>query len=266
MSNWPISVPGGIRAAVSSAVTFNSGVAPNYSAWQQLVASIPQGVVGVVLHRMNLATNGAVELTFQLALGSAGNERVIVEPIWVSSIQSNNSTSAQSIFLPISLPAGERLSISASRAVSAQSAVFRVEFIFGSGLYPLGGSRIATFGFDPSTQVSTTLTAGASGTWGTSVQVSASTPLRASALAIGGFGGQNGVALRGLVGAFYGTSDVLCGPAVAVCSSATGNTVIPAGSPLFLPCNIPRGSDIRLRLLHETAATPARNFSLHLVF
>ena len=264
MSNWPIAVPGGRHSDLSAAVTSTSGgTAFTYGAWSELVAACPGGVVGINL----LRTSGpqTEQNAIRLAIGSAGNEVVIATLATV--VTSNSAHLADHLRLPITVPAGARLSISVAAPSSSRNHRWRVGFVIGGGLYPLAGSRIELYGHTLSTLLGTTVTSGAGGAWGTGVEVVSATPRRARGLAITAFGAHNSQTLRGLVAAFIGTSDVIAGPVFGAGTNTTNNVVQALSTPQFAPCDIPAGTNLRLRALNDDGITTAdRAYQLHLVY
>ncbi len=261
MSSFPVSVPGRRVSSAYNTVNASSAKMPNFGAWVTLATTIPHGVTGVFLYQMN---NLVTTFGVRLGVGAAGSERVVSEPhLWLSA-HSNGPTQVGRALIPIRLPAGERLAISTTHVDWIVGNPWRAEFLYGSGLYPIGGRMTRTHGMDLSTLEGAQLTAGASATWGTGVEVVASTPDRALAISFMGRGGHNNTAIRGLVGAFYSGTDILAAASFPVSggSDSMDNILIPQ----YAPCSIPKGSAISLRLLNEAAAAPTRRFAISLVY
>lgn len=261
MSNWPLLISTG-RFGPSSGVTVTSGISPAYGAWAQLSSSIPDNVVGVNLIRTTAPTGD--RFTVNLGVGASGSEVIIAEDM-LFAIGSTVDTT-QAIVLPLKLPAGQRLAIQVSRVTSTANTTFRVEWITNPWLLPVSGSRIATYGFDLTAQLGTLLTSGTSAAFGTSVQVTSSTPRRARGMAITGWGVNNGVTLQGLVQCVIGTTTNPVGPVFAAKANTTTAFMNEVAVPRFVPCDIPSGTDLRLRLWNNAATASERYFQLHLLY
>lgn len=262
MSNWALAVPSGRHSQLSAPATSTSGPAFTYGAWAELVAAAPPGVTGIMLLRTTALDEG--QFSARLAVGSVGAEVVVAT--LAAAVTSAIASTADFAYLPIRVPHGSRLAIQNAAATSARSITWRVAFVTGGGLFPVAGSRIDLHGFTLGTMLGTPITAGASGAWGTGVEVVTATPRRARGVAITGWGSANAVAYRGGVGVFYGASDVLAAPVVAIAAQNGGNALNALATPQFLPCNIPAGSNLRLRAFHELAAAPTRALQLHLLY
>lgn len=263
MSNWGVSVPCGGSVLTGTAETTSGNPAFTFGAWRELVAAVPAGVCSLILSRTTGASVG--QMCVQVAVGVQNSEVVIATFTYV--VETHTSHVADTMTLPITVPAGQRLAIRTAADAASRSARWRVDFMRGTGLLPIGGSQVELYGFTQATLSGTPITAEPLGVWGTGVEVVASTPRRARAFAICGFDGVVGGTLRGMIGVFYGSSDHLAASPIAAGASSTGSNMAPLSRPSFLMCDIPAGSNLRLRTLtDESTGTPTRDFQLHLVY
>lgn len=262
MSNWPLA-----RASISyGEVTANvgpSGTANTKSAWVELVAAAPAGVQGVVLRWGPPSTEYPDLVAVDIGVGGAGSEVVVAHDIMM--LDQPYGAARCSWVLPIALPAGQRVAIRAQSAGTATATVpYIVEFVRGTGLWPVGGSTILAHGYNASTTNGTTLQHGGYG-YGTAVEMVASLTRRALGFAIGmvgqgnnDFGGRYSSARVRL-----GASGPLIGPSVAFQSSRNVWTL---GQPLqFFPVAIPAGAALYLEAYNSDGWTPQRDFVLYTV-
>lgn len=251
MSNWGLG--GACLLGRSSEVTATTGASGSvYGSYVELFASTPRGVEGVIFHATNASSNFRTLVT--IGIGAAGSEVEIATDIPITWW---NSSFAHSTWLPVRVPPGVRLAFKVlSNSVTNTRAAF-VELLGTGGLHPLGCSRLIGYGHT-SGAVGTSVTAGASGAFGTSVQLVASTPRDARMIGHGVLGDQNNVELRGCVGTFAGAGAIEIAPRVGVHVSQSENHGAPLLRPIFVPCHIPAGTDVRVALANYNAANPRR--------
>lgn len=240
-----------------------AGVGPSYGSWAELSSSIPANVFGFNLIRT--ASPGTSSLSYNIGVGAAGSEVIIAADIFAAI--AGNSDTTQCIVLPLKLPEGQRLAVQAIRPGAAGTAVnHRIEWITNPWLLPVSGSRIVTYGFNNVDVQGTLITSGINSAFGTSVQMVSSTPRRARGISITGYFVENAVVLNGLVQCVLGTSTNPVGPVFAARAAATTAFMADINTPKFYPCDIPSGSDLRLRVFNTGATASERYFTLHLLF
>lgn len=262
MSNWPLA-----RASISyGEVTANvgpSGTANTKSAWVQLVAAAPPGVQGIVLRWGPPSTEYPDLVAVDIGIGGAGSEVVVAHDLMM--LDQPYGSARPSWIIPLSLPAGQRVALRAQSAGTQTATVpYIVEFIRGTGLWPISGSKVLAHGFNASTTLGTTLQLGGYG-YGTAVEMVASLPRRALGFGIGmvdqgnnDFGGRYSAARLRL-----GASGPLIGPSVSFQSSRNVWTL--ASAVQFFPAAIPAGSALYLEAYNSDGWTPQRGFVLYTV-
>lgn len=251
------------RYGPSAGVNVTAGVAPSYGAWAELASSIPANVYGFNLIRTASPFTGP--LAYNIGVGAAGSEVIIAADIFAAIAGTSDTT--QCIVLPLKLPAGQRLAVQAIRPTAAGTATnHRVEWITNPWLLPVSGSRVVTYGFNNVDVQGTLIASGINSAFGTSVQMVSSTPRRARGISITGYLVDNGVTLNGLVQCVLGTSTNPVGPVFAARAATTTPFMADINTPKFYPCDIPSGSDLRLRVFNTGATASERYFTLHLLF
>lgn len=192
MSNWGLQSGaqderiGFNLSGASTGLTIGSLPAANtWTAYAELVAATAHDAHGFNVQLIAGASAGRTSVV-EIAVGTAGNEVAVFGPFSI-----NTSTSigydAPSIFVPIAIPAGSRLSVRWRSSATVSGALFTprvtVTLLAAGWMTPVGlASDMQAYGLtlDASTTESTALDAGATlNSEGAHVEVAASTARRA---------------------------------------------------------------------------------------
>lgn len=206
---------------------------------------------------------------FDLAIGGAGSEKIIVSDLYISS-RTNAVTTVLGtccIFIPVKVPAGARLAVRCQS--TAASATARV-IITGAGSSPkisAGFSKAIGIATSASSRGVTVDPGGTAVTKGSYAQLIASTTVRAAALLIttGAAGdnvkGTNGFTLDIAIGA-AASEKIIIPDMFLACSSAV-NIVMPRSFPIY-NVDIPAGTRLAARAapLSADATAASRRFDL----
>ena len=252
MADWPLlrnSLVTEDDAALSSyGVTITaSGSANTKGAYTQLVASLPRACSGILLQ---LRGNSGVYTLFDLAIGGAGSEIVVVPDLHGSVSLASNGDSA--IYIPISLPAGVRVSARVQAGGGGNTLIMKAHFIADTftGMQPVV-SRYENWGADLTLSRGTTVvTSGSVNTKGSWVQLVAASAKTTKWLliAIQIFGtGRNFAIDIGMGGA--GSEQVLF--------SNLKHQNASLGLWLSLPFSIPGGSRVAARAASDVGSSTA---------
>ena len=251
MSNWGLG--GTCLLERSSEITVTTGSTGSlFGSYVELFGAVPRGVEGIFVHITGSSSTFRTLLRF--AIGAAGSEVEIATDIPVTF---NTASTCHTTFLPLRVPVGARLSVRALSNSTLATRTLFVELMGAGGLHPIGCSKIVAYGHT-SGAAGTSVTAGASGTFGTSVQLVASTPHNARMFGISMLGQQNNVALRGTVATFAGASSIEIAPRVNVEFAQSDNNSNPMLRPILFPCHIAKGTDIRVAVANYLASNPVR--------
>lgn len=259
MSNW--GVGGACLLGRSNQVTATTGATGSaFGAWVELMAAVPRGVEGILLHFVASSSN--FRTLVRLGIGAAGSEVEIATDVPVTFA---SAATAYSLFLPLRVPVGQRLAIRLLSNSTLNTRTCFVELLGSGGLTPQGCSRIIGYGHT-SGAAGTSVTAGASGTFGTRVQIVATTPSTARYFGVSMAGQQNNVVFRGAVATYAGATTTEVAPRWLAEFSQSENHGSPTLRPIMLPCQIARGTDLRVALANYNAANPVRGVFLLLGF
>lgn len=263
MSNWALSQATAVASTTRLTVTPNA-TAHTKGAWTQVVASVPTGVCGIFIATEVAVSQVYPRMFLDVGIGAAGSEVVIVPNVVIASVDYYRD-GGKHLYLPIQLPAGQRLSLRLQSAdASISSIAFQVTFQLGTPLTPVGGT-VTVYGADTANTRGTNVTAGASLAYGTAVQFVASTPYRARGIAVtmfGSDGGTDGYFIGSRV--VYGTSTVAASPVFTHCVYGL-ETKGSAQLIHFVPCSIPAGSDLRIQSYSVDPFLPRRGYVLYLL-
>jgi hypothetical protein len=180
MPDWPLLegqryAAGGVDAANSRGTTVTTGTANVKSAsWVQLIASTPFEATGMMVTLSDAAAGG--DFLVDIAIGAAGQE-VVICPNLCAASGTGSVTRGAFYFIPISIPAGSRISAKSQSSLAAASTI-RVSLHFmGQGFISEASlSRVIAYGantadsggvtIDPGTVANTKGTADPGGTSG----------------------------------------------------------------------------------------------------
>lgn len=173
MSDWPVADVVCAKSAVSHGtvgVTTSSSVHTK-GAWTQLVAATTYDFSGVIVW-FDWADAAGREYMIDVGVGAAGSETVIVPNLALSRCSTTDRLFHSCVYLPISIPAGSRLSLRAQSGVSGAYTMYvAVQGLVGGA--PLGLSSVAAIGAVPSLTDGVSVAPGANGTWGGWTEVTA---------------------------------------------------------------------------------------------
>lgn len=189
-----------------------------------------------------------VRVLVDIAVGGAGSEQVIVANL----VWSANQNLTQTFYVPVSLPAGTRISARCQSSTGSVVAAVSVTLVKGGWRTPPSGSRVVTWGADTTDSGGTALDAGAAAnTFGTIVQLSASTTADVFAVAVQVAANANttptagSFVVRVMVG---GSGSEVPVVDVGFRAAATADSYGP-GPDFWFPCSIPAGSRVSARVM-----------------
>lgn len=148
----------GVSAASSAGTTLTAGAVNTKGSYTELIASTAYPACGVVLS-VGLAQNVNAH-AIDLAIGAAASEVIVVPDIFVHVL--NTRGGRFSVYLPIALPAGVRLSARTQCATASQTIVVAATLIAQAPGIPVAG-RATAYGITTSgATAGTSVDAGAS--------------------------------------------------------------------------------------------------------
>lgn len=214
--------------------------------YAEISSSIPHGSTGIVIHGA-LATAG--DMLMDLAIGGAGSEVDIFPNLLVSAI----SAVSFSVFVPLALPAGQRLSVRCQHTTGGTAMSVEVTLIGGGGS---AMQRVETCGATTADSGGIAVDPGGSiNTKGAYSQLIATTAFayKHVILALGGRNNSANGSANWLVDIAVGAaaSEVVIVGDLRLRSDAAHDLVMP---PYFsFPCDIPAGSRIAVRAQSSNA-------------
>lgn len=271
MSNWPL-VQYSAGVAVGMTGTYGTSITADNtgtkSAWTEITSSTPCAADGIVLSvGRDFATNFAV-MACDLAIGASGNEIVICPNIVFSGARSDMSSTM--IPLPVSIPAGVRLSMRTASANSSGSNTldYSVLLIPQTALTPVYGGNLVAVNVDDDTlgksyravtTISGNATPNANGAWTT---ICTSCPRDASVVLctlVAGYGQSTGASFALDLGIdVSGTVTTL----VADVCFRHGVSSRSAVQPFGLPIQFRAGDKIAARVRSSTSSGSGRELSI----
>lgn len=262
MPDFPLGPGGaGFTQVVSTASTVTSGAANTKGSFTELVASTAFDADGVIF--LGNRPSGTGTGLYDLAVGAAASETVIISNLLNGGI----SRHAEYIHVPISIPAGSRISARSQDTTGAVAHQCRCMLTRGNLWQTPPAGRLVTLGAVTGTSRGTTIDPGASlGTYGSWATLSASTDgdIAAILLKIGGGGNaapsDSAAAFFVDVGVGAAASEVALVDGFPFPSSTVGNYgPLP---PIWLPAGIPAGSRISARAKSNITDATDRLFDL----
>jgi len=266
-SRWQTagSVPGtSLGTTVTGSATVNvKGV------YTELSAATAQPADVLMLH-IGSGSTVSTDYLFDLAIGAAGSEVPILMDLQLSgSSSATTAIPALSVTLPLSIPAGSRVSARLQGSVASATLRMVAYLLQGTFASPQTLGICTTWGATPATSRGTAMPTGQVGNADSAKQeFVASTPYPISALMLA-FGNQgNGVRTSGnmLVDVFVGAvgSEVAIINDLMVIINGTNDLALPLLAGPF-PVDIPAGSRISVgyRAASGTAATQAHDVAVY---
>lgn len=130
----------GVDLTTTLRVSVTAGTNPAKGAYAQLVASTAQDARGIIVTPQ---AAGGLRSLFDIAVGGAGSEVVIIP-----NIATGEGTGYQSVFFPIAIPAGSRLSCAVSCSTSASAGHMSVTLVYAGGSTSPVYQRATAYGVD----------------------------------------------------------------------------------------------------------------------
>lgn len=262
MGDWPVSnqdsfvTPLGINTGTSTGVTVSSsGSANTKGSWAVISSATPFEARGLVV---NVGwTTGSEGMLLDIGTGGIGAEVAVINNLLIGSNPGNSNTRGQrgSYFFPISLPKGVRLAGCIQASSGSKDAEVGVYLISGGYGGPSTYNQVHSFGALTASSLGTDVDpGGAANTKGSWVQFSAActNTIRGLVIAIGSLAGSYGRVLLD-VGIGGAGSEAVIISNWMVYHNYDSQCKTPAVSP-FLPCLIPSGSRIAVRVQDDTVS------------
>lgn len=164
---------GRIRWGDRTSVTVsNSGTANTKGAWAQVMAATPARAIWLLV---TVRSAGASVGAFDLAIGAAGSEQILIADLFHRETQNGDSTVPY--LFPVNIPAGTRIAARIQKNAAGGTGVVSVALGYGALDEPNGVGRHATAGVTTSGATSgTTVDPGATAsTYGAWVELIAAT-------------------------------------------------------------------------------------------
>jgi len=160
----------GIVSSSSSALAVTGGTANNFGAWTQMIAATSFDVAYIVAMVSDQVVSN-FNSVYDIGIGAAGNETPIVNKLMGYGGNGNNYNAYE---LPVSIPAGTRISVRELGGGSGNSGHIGLE-LFDAGFTNMeGGAGVDAVGFVAGTCHGTSVTTGAANTKGSYSQLVAS--------------------------------------------------------------------------------------------
>lgn len=236
----------GVAATTSRAIVSSApGAANTKSTYTELVASTSRPATGLVVNICG-PSNNSIWFLVDIAIGAAGSEKVIAANLALPVARAALAT----YFLPLSIPAGSRISFRIQATLVATIDV-QVVLIHG-GLQQQVYQQLIAYGIDTTTSAGTLIDGGAAAnTKGAYVQLVASTSRPHSGLFV--------MASQGYIAAFASDLNHLID--IAIGAAASEKVILAdyairgyqygteiTASALWLPIKVPAGSRIAARM------------------
>lgn len=149
MSNWPLPGGGasvtalGSLSASSSGTTVAGGTTANTkNAWQQIIASTAKKYESIAVIAISESATNNIEYLFDIGIGAAGVEQVIVENLAVKAASSVLLKLTTHCILPVAIPAGSRVAVrSQHTGTTARSMQIVIYGCTGGFMTPIGCSK-----------------------------------------------------------------------------------------------------------------------------
>jgi hypothetical protein len=168
----------GIGTTITANATINTkGATPT-----QLIASTANDSYGIQIHVHNNASSNATTATLlDIMSGGAGSETVLIPDLmagWIHPVASTNAW--RTYTFPLFIPAGTRLSARSQSVVASKTCSVAITLMQRPTQLGFVGTRVTAYGVDSANSRGQLHTAGATSTYGTATQLTASTtnPIR----------------------------------------------------------------------------------------
>lgn len=176
--------------------------ANTYPAYSQVIASTTYDSYGLIIRSISAenSTRQLYRTMGQLATGAAGSEVNIIEGINFGQVSAGveSNGAANSMFFPVFIPAGTRLSYRGKCSLNNAARVWLSVSTIRQNSYPFNrwiGTRVTTYGIDDAnlTSLVTTTPGAGNDTWGAWTTITASTTRHHKALLFNMWARQNQV-------------------------------------------------------------------------
>lgn len=144
----------GADTATSSGTVVTSSASTNtLGTYVSLSAGLANNIYAMRITAWSSSADGArITLTFR-----KGGTTVILSDYWVSADAGASSRAAQSVWIPISIAAGQSLEVAARSSGGSKSAIVSVQVNEDAQAPASGGTSYTTYGFNTGTTTGTTL-------------------------------------------------------------------------------------------------------------
>jgi hypothetical protein len=264
VSDWALSGSanytsgGDIPASTTVALVTASATVNTKGAWTDLVTTTPSTFTAILLSVSTGASNQ--HALMDIGVGASGSEEIIVpDLLFAQPIRVVAPT-----IIPVHVPAGSRIAIRVSSRTASGTLSVMMHGIAGNSVLPPPVSTVDAYGISASPVGGTLIDAGATAnTKGAWTQISAATSRHIRSLMIAVTRADNTTTPGGSLANFMdvgvgasGSEQALITNVRYVTSVATPS-LFPAMLPP-IPCSIPAGSRLAVRLQSSFATTPDR--------
>lgn len=133
-------------SSAGTAITSPGASLNSKAGYTELVASTPFEAAGIVVSG-SMTGSAVTSALFDIAIGAAGSEQVIVPNVHVFR-GSGANTVAMPTFIPISIPAGSRISARYQHSANGSALQLSVVLLGATVNYPILGGQVVTYGAD----------------------------------------------------------------------------------------------------------------------
>ena len=272
MADWPQTHQSGISLHYPTGsgldnlrMTVTGGAANTKGSWTEIVSSTPYDVCAIYLP-LNLGHfDTTLDYLIDIGVGASGSEQVIIENLLFSSSESIRDA-ANPYLLPVSIPAGTRVSIRAQENSGSKSLYTGIQFFYGrhfASVFPT--TKIDTYGANTADSGGVEVDPGGSSlTKGSYSEITSSCEeIKGLIIAIGNKkNGSRAEAWFGLDIAIGGSGqEQVIIPNYSLHSYGSTNKVSPSVSPVF-PISIPAGTRISARAMSSITDATDRLFDV----
>lgn len=232
------SVTPGVATATASGTPHTKGT------WTQIIAALDYdvGMIGLITNTLTFLNGTVRGILMDVAIGSAGNEKIIAGDISIG-----GADSGATVWLPMFVPKGVRLSFRIQSSTASQTLVLmNPPILIPAGPHIRSASTCTTYGANTGTSLPTTVAAD-NAAWATPTEITASTtaPAHWAYLGIGVTTlvvGSASLYYRIMVGA--AASEKVVVPVAAHFISSTSEGWTPRNRQFAYPVDIPTGSRV----------------------
>lgn len=269
MSDWPLL--GGQRWQQGPALDYlgdvngSASTANTKGAWAELISSTSFPASGLIV---TIGYRNNANFLVDIGIGGAGSEIAIINNLLASAYAASESLKTGSMFFPISIPAGTRISARCQAdSTSNKNCGVGVQIVGGGFVYPAPFSTVLTYGANAANSRGVNIDPGSSadtkGAW-IEIAASISNNLKALFVRFGDGSSARSALKQGVldVGIGAASSEIVLIPNIYY--TFTANNMIGPDCSLLLPVSIPSGTRLAVRASNQETNATYRKFDVAL--